>query len=287
MKPAFSTVACPDWTFERIATAAEEGGWQGVELRSFGFGGTRLACEPSQTAGEKVRALFSAAGTEVSCIATSACFDAPIRPAIIGALSSKPGLPLRHVHSALRIAMSLDCNLIRVFGAQVQAGQTRQATIHRIASQLAEAGDMAKNTGARVALENAGSFTTAADVCEILDLVDHPHVGVAYCPALAKLTGEDPVAGLNVIGERLMSVKLRDYRGGVPCHLGDGELPARAVVDALGKADFRGWLVFEHDRLWNRDASEPAATLAAAARRLYEWIGGSTHTRGTRQLVEV
>ncbi len=287
MKPSFSTVACPEWTFEHVAAAAEKGGWQGVELRSFGNGGTQLACEPALTAGEKLRSLFAKAGCEASCIATSASFDAPIRPPVIGALTNKVDAPIRAVGGALRLAMGIECNMVRVFGAVVQPGQTRKATVHRIAARLLQVAQMAQNTGAQIAVENAGSFATAAELCEILDLVDHPLLGVAYCPALAKLAGEDPIAGLNVIGDRLLSIKLRDYRHGRPCELGEGELPTRNVVEALGKADFRGWLVFEHDRLWNRDAAEPAAVLDAAARKLYEWIGGSTRTRGTRQLVEV
>lgn len=287
MKPSFSTVACPKWTFEQVARAADEGGWQGVELRTFGFGGTRLACEPGQTAGEKVRHLFATASCEASCLATSIAFDEPIHPPIIGALLHPVDQPLRQLHSAIRVAVGLECNLVRVFGAQVQPGQTRKATIHRIAGRLNDAGDMAKNTGVRIALENAGSFATAADLCEILDLVEHPWVGVAYCPALAKIAGEDPIAGLNVIGDRLLSVKLHDYRNGVPCGLGDGEFPTRTVVETLGKSDYRGWIVYEHDRLWNRDAAAPSAVLNAAAKRLYEWIGGTTKVRGTRQLVEV
>jgi sugar phosphate isomerase/epimerase len=287
MKPSFSTVACPEWTFEHVAAAAEKGGWQGVELRTFGNGGTQLACEPALTAGEKLRAVFAKAGCEPSCIATSASFDAPIRPPVIGALTNKADAPIRHVSAALKLAVGVECNMVRVFGAVVQPGQARKATVHRIASRLLQVAQMAQNTGAQIAIENAGSFATAAELSEILDLVDHPLLGVAYCPALAKLAGEDPIAGLNVIGDRLLSVKLRDYRNGRPCGLGEGELPTRTVVEALGKADFRGWLVFEHDRLWNRDAAEPAAVLDAAARKLYEWIGGSTRTRGTRQLVEV
>ncbi len=42
MKPAFSTVACPEWTLEDVAEFAGRSGYQGVELRTFGHSSTDL-----------------------------------------------------------------------------------------------------------------------------------------------------------------------------------------------------------------------------------------------------
>jgi len=36
MRTAFSTVACPEWTLEDVASFAAEAGFGGVDLRSFG-----------------------------------------------------------------------------------------------------------------------------------------------------------------------------------------------------------------------------------------------------------
>src|SRR5688572_18579331 len=83
-KTAFSTVACPEWTLARVASAAAEYGYSGVELRTFGSGSTQFACDPALTAPEKVRSLFGAAGTEIASLATSVAFDEPVRPPVLG-----------------------------------------------------------------------------------------------------------------------------------------------------------------------------------------------------------
>ena len=55
MKLAFSTVATAEWTLEEVAAFAEEVGYDGVELRTFGSGSSRFACDPALTSPEKIR----------------------------------------------------------------------------------------------------------------------------------------------------------------------------------------------------------------------------------------
>ena len=81
LRLAFSTVACHTWTLERVARSAGEWGYMGVELRSFGEGGTRFACDPALTSGGKVRELFREAGVEVAGIGGGVRFDAMLAAA--------------------------------------------------------------------------------------------------------------------------------------------------------------------------------------------------------------
>lgn len=55
MKFAFSTVACPEWTLARVASFAQDAGYQGVELPAFGSGSTQFTCDPALTDAEKIR----------------------------------------------------------------------------------------------------------------------------------------------------------------------------------------------------------------------------------------
>lgn len=90
MKPAFSTIACPDWTLDRIVPLARELGYAGIELRSFGQtgggqSGSDLACEPCYTSARKLRELFETEGVEPACIATSIRYDHVVFPPSSGA----------------------------------------------------------------------------------------------------------------------------------------------------------------------------------------------------------
>ena len=92
IRTAFSTTACPDWTLDRVARAAADWGYAGVELRSLGGGGTELACEPALTDPEKTRAMFAGAGVSIASIATGVRFDEAVFPPVVGHILLDPVL---------------------------------------------------------------------------------------------------------------------------------------------------------------------------------------------------
>ncbi len=104
---------------------------------------------------------------------------------------------------------------------------------------------------------------------------------MAYCPAVARLAGESPGDGLNVLGDRVHSVKLKDYRLGTPCALGDGEFDVTGTLSALRASGFDGWLVHEYDRAWFSgglpggapDLTDDAAQIVGASiRAMYDYV---------------
>lgn len=282
MRPAMSTVACPDWTLRMVAEEAERGGWGGVELRTEGTGGVNFACDPALSDAAKVRDLFARSGLKVVTLSTGVAFDAPVFPPVIGYAFTDAEGPIRETKRAVELAAQIDCPTVRVFAFQLHGNESRAAGLRRIVPRLRLAAATARNTGVRVLLENGGSFPTARDLNEIISAVDHPLLAAAYCPAVAAAAGEDPQRGLDLLGSRLLTVKLRDHRAGKACLLGEGELPTQTIVDALRRSGFAGWLVYEHDRAWlgtTPDAADVRAVLSHAARTLYSWAGSAVTRR--------
>jgi sugar phosphate isomerase/epimerase len=288
MKPAFSTVACPDWTLDRIAEQGEAWGYLGCELRTFGNGSTHFACDPALTSPQKVRLMLERAGLEPISLATSIRYDDPITPPVIGNLFDHEG-SVRESKSAIDLALRLEVPYVRVFGFEVVGNEKRSAAMARIASRISKACDYARNSGVKLMLENGGSFSTAVQLAELMDLVNNPLLVAAYSVPVAAAAGEDPVKGVNVLGDRLACLKVRDFKDGRPCVLGDGQVPNRAAVEALGKAGFPGWLVYEYDRAWvdPAKAEDPSPVLAASARRLFEWISPFRTAAGRPDLQRV
>lgn len=272
MKPAFSTVACPTWTFEKLAEQGGAWGFLGVELRTFGSGSTRLACDPALTGGEKLRRLMRRTGFEFASLATGVRFDEPITPPVMGRVFSDTERSVREAKSAIDLAASLGCPYVRVFGFEY-GSERRASALARIVERLKKAVDHCSNRGVELVLENGGSFPTGVDLAEVLDAVDHPRLLAGYSIPVAMAAGENPASGINVLGERLAVVKVKDVKEGRPCALGDGEIDCRPGVEALAKCGFDGWVVFEYDRLWFKDVPEPDDVLARSARTLFSWIG--------------
>lgn len=281
MKLAFSTVACPEWTLARVAAFAQEAGYQGVELRTFGSGSTQFACDPALTDAEKIRRLFAPTGCDIACIATSARYDDAVSPPLIGHILD--GTPKGVVDTgwAVELAARLEAPLVRVYAYQIPGSETRSSGISRIVDRLELAVATARNTGVRLAIENGGSFPTAASLSELLDRVTNALLGAAYSPSIAALSGEDAANGINVLGDRLFSVKLKDYSHGKPCALGEGESGASATARALGERGFPGWVVYEYDRAWVSTPGDPSGVLARSAKTFFQWAGKTVEPNGT------
>lgn len=273
LSTAFSTVACPAWTLERVAAAAAQYGYDGVELRTFGYGSTAIACDPALTSSAKTRSLFAGAGVGIACLATGARFDEPIRPPVMGRVFGDTEAAVRQAKAAIDLAAQVECPLVRVFGFEHPSAEKRAPAVARITERLRLVADAAHNTGVRVVLENGGSFPRAEQVLELIDRVGSPLLGAAYSAPVAFEAGEDPARGARILGQRLWSAKVKDYARNVPCTLGLGDVPCAPFVAELVAMNFDGWLVYEWDRLWLPALALAEDVLPDALRRLYEWTG--------------
>ncbi len=279
MKFAFSTVACPDWTLERMAEVIERLGYLGVELRTFGSGSTLSACDPFLTDAGKVLTLIRGAGAEPCCIATGVSFEDPVTPPIIGHVISDTERAVRAGKEAVELAARLECPFVRVFAFDVPSGESRSSALARICSRLSKVVDAGRARGVRILIQNGGGFCTAAELAEIMDRLPHPMLFAAYDAATARLAGEDPASGFNALGDKLAAVKLRDFAGGKPCALGDGDQPCESVVRELSRRGFPGWVVYEYDRAWVSGAGDALDALRASIERLYAWAGRTSAAR--------
>lgn len=279
MKFAFSTVACPEWTLERVAEVAERLGYLGVELRTFGSGSWASACDPFLTDGAKVMSLIRGAGAEPCCIATGISFEEPVTPPVIGWVISDTERSVRAGKEAVDLAARLECPFVRVFAFDVPVGESRSSALARICARLAKVVDAGRARGVRVLIQNGGGFSTAAELAEIMDRLNHPMLFAAYDAATARLAGEDPAAGINVLGDKLGTVKLRDFSAGKPCPLGDGDQPCESVVRELSRRGYDGWVVYEYDRAWVAGGVDVEAALRTSVERLYSWAGRASAGR--------
>ncbi len=278
MKPAFSTVACAEWTFEQLAAHAERWGYLGCELRTFGYASTSFACDPALTAPFKVRGLLERAGIELVSLATSLRYDDPITPPVLGNVISDTEKSVRETKSAIDLAVRMEVPYVRVFGFEIVGGESRKSAIARIASRIGKATDHARNSGVKVMLENGGSFSTAVQMSELMDAVNNPLLVAAYSVPVGLAAGERSRDAFNVLGDRLACVKVRDFNRGSPCALGDGQIDNRAAIESLGHIGYKGWVIYEYDRAWVDPSvaqPPPEEVLATSAQRLFQWIGAA------------
>jgi len=264
MRLAFSTLACPGWSLDQVVAAARAYGYQGVELRL--IDGEIIDGAMPASERDRVRRTFAEAGIPIVAV------DSSVRVAA----SPDAKAALDELGPFLEIASEWEAPIVRVFGGEWDAGRSREQAIGQARSVLSDAAAVAHQLGISVALETHDRFSSAALVAEVLeDLppaasaiwdVGHPHrVG----------DGPDEVVGL--LSTRIAHVHIKDCRrkpdGGdwQLTLLGEGEVPVRSCIDALGKANYSGWLSVEWEKRWHPELAEPEVALPQFAEILRSW----------------
>lgn len=274
MKPAFSTVACPEWSLSQVAERAQANGFEAVELRTFGDASTKFACDPALTRGDKVRGIFRDRGIEILSIASGVRFDEPVSPPVIGFAISDTERTVREGRRAVDLAVAVEAPLVRVFAFDYPRRERRDRATRRIVGRLARVVDHAEKTGVKVVIENGGAFRTAGELMDLMRASESSLLGVSYNLAVAHAAGERPEEAVATLGDRLMLARIKDLKHGRPCELGTGEVPCERFVRLLMERGFRGPLVYEWDRAWMPELAPAEQVLGGAASRVWSWLGG-------------
>lgn len=121
--------------------------------------------------------------------------------------------------------------------------------LHAYADSLHQIASHADACGMRVLIENIPGclLETASELSQFLGAREFANVDVLYDVANAAAVGEDPVAGLSMLGERVAVVHLSDAPKGAWKHapIGSGDIDFDAVGIQLDTMGYKGEVVME------------------------------------------
>ncbi len=266
---AFSTVACPDWSIEKVAEQARAFGYDGVELRTFGQGSTKIASDPALSDPARVRDVLAACGIAPVCLATSSSLHDP------DAGAGKAGY--YEIMKHIELAAALGAPRVRLFGQKVAINETRSVVIQRIASRIPALAEKAGELGIELLFENAGSFCIAKEWWWLLNLINHPMVGLSW--NLANAAAVDPAErgggmAVTMLNSRIKLVKVKDLKIGEGAGftaLGDGDCNVPLFLKKLRGIGFEGPVCVEWDRIWLPSLTPAEEYLPDALARLKKW----------------
>lgn len=255
---AFSTLGCPDWSLERVAEAAGEYGYDGVELRL--VDGELLAPHPSDSERERMRTVLK--GLPVVAVDTSIRMAAP-----------EPGWE-DDLRGYCEVAVELGSDLLRVFGGTPAPGEEG-----KIVEYLRKAGDIAGGLGVRIALETHDALSSARAVRSALDQVPEPSVGALWDFHHPYRMGEEPEEVWDLIGDRTLLVHVKDAvrdaterTGWKLVLLGEGEVPVRRSLGVVRERGYSGWVTVEWEKKWHPEIAEPEVAFPQHAQLLRRWL---------------
>lgn len=252
---AFSTLGCPSWDWTAVIGHAARWGYGGIELR--GLQGQLDLTAHANFQGKGLKRTLKdlkAFELQIVNIGTSAAFHEPG--------PSKQRAALDEARRAIDLAARLQAPYIRVFGDRFVEGETRKATVERIADGLRQVGEHAKNTGVMPLIESHGDFTDSKSLLEILERAESANVGLLWDAHHTFVSGkEKPEQTFQQLGRFVRHTHLKDSKP-VGDHrryvlTGNGEVPVAETVKTLVQGGYEGYYCFEWEKMWHPDLEEP------------------------------
>lgn len=290
---AFSTLSCPDWSWQEVLAHGVQYGYDGVEVRLLQRQTDLLAVpelQPDQL--PQRRRELQDAGFVVCGLASSVRFDYPQR----AERERQHRTGCRYVD----LAAELEAGFVRVFGDLLPPDADeaeRAAAIGRIAEGLDRLGEYAAEFGIEVLIETHGDFCESGPLREVMDRVRQHAVGVLWDTHHPwRFFGETIDETVEQIGRWVRHTHWKDsvshaaaseneasraaaeqarqlmsgHRHADYTLFGEGEFPAVECMRALHRIGYRGWYCLEWEKMWHPEIADPQEALPPFPRKLRE-----------------
>ncbi|GHO46376.1 sugar phosphate isomerase/epimerase family protein [Ktedonospora formicarum] len=271
MKVAFTTLACPSWNLAQIIAAAQQFGYDGIELRL--LDGDVMEYHRDREKIVNAVNLIRENGLEVCAFDTSCTLNQ----------ATKQGQQeqVESMRSWIQLASELQVPVIRVFGGVNQSGSETEPSEEEVhiwmAGELNAVAEEAQQAGVVVALETHDAFSSAYRVARLLDKVNKPAVGALWDGMHTYRAGEPDEEVSRVLGSRIMHYHVKDATHLADGKwefnlLGEGEIPVDNQLLQLAQLGYDGWVSVEWEKKWHPEIAEPEVVLPQYAAWLKTYL---------------
>ena len=264
---SFSTLGCPDWTFDKILAFAVENKYDGLELRGIRRELDLTKCPEFSTAENLKATKDKIAQNKLKIV------DLGSSCTLHYAEGAEREKSLDEGKRFIDLAQKIDCPNVRVFPNELPKDDTRQAVKERIIKGLQYLGDYAKGSNVSILMESHGDAVNTKELKEIMMAAGKPNVGLVWdIVNMWTVTRESPADVYAQLKPYIRHTHIKDAKmvDGKPQYvfIGKGETPIFQAVDLLYKDGYKGFYSFEWEKLWHPDIPEPEEALADYSREM-------------------
>jgi sugar phosphate isomerase/epimerase len=258
---SFSTLGCPDWNFQQIASFAVQHGYSGIELRGIQRQLNLTKC-PEFNLEENREAtimLMKEKGLQFVGLGSSANLHF--------AEGAEREKNLSEAKRFIDLAQQISCPYVRVFPNNFPKDGDKKTTINLIVKGLQELGAYAKEKKVMVLMETHGDVVYSDDILQIMQAAANKNVGLVWDVCnMWTVTKEPPAQVYQKLKKYIHHTHIKDAKlvDGKPQYtlLGQGDVPIFEAIDSLSKGGYRGYYSFEWEKLWHPEIAEPEIALA-------------------------
>jgi sugar phosphate isomerase/epimerase len=258
---AFTTLGCPDWSFQQIVDFASANDYTGLEIRGIKRQMDLTKCDEFSSA-ERIKetlALMKEKGLKFINLGASANMH----------FQEGPEKEKSMVEAKLFIdlAEKINCPFVRVFPNKFPKGRTKDQTINTVIENLLILGAYAKSRNVTVLLETHGDFSGSDDILKVMKGASHPNIALVWDIAnMWTITKESPSLVYAKLKKYIRHTHIKDAKlNGDKLEytlLGQGDVPIFEAIDILSKDNYKGYYSFEWEKLWHPEIAEPEIALA-------------------------
>ncbi|MBO7406383.1 MAG: sugar phosphate isomerase/epimerase [Clostridia bacterium] len=253
MKIAFSTLGCPDWSWDEILATAKDMGYDAVEIRGISkeiYAPAIPVFAPDRI--NDVRQKLSRMDLKLSCL-TSACY-------LFDKVNSEKTAAEGKAY--IELADSLGIPYVRVLGDRnPEPGEGIDDQF--VADSLKRFCEFARGTGVTVLIETNGVYADSERLLRLVKAVNDPKLGVLWdVHHPYRYFNETPEKTYENLKEYIRYLHVKDsvvtedgklkYR-----MMGYGDLPVAEALKILKAGGFDGYVTLEWVKRWYSELEEP------------------------------
>jgi sugar phosphate isomerase/epimerase len=218
-----------DWDLPTLIANCEKSNLKGVELRTEHAHGVEINLSKSERSEVKKR--FEDSTVEVVGYGSNYQYDNP-DPEVLRK-------SIEDTKKYIILCNDIGASGIKVKPNQFHEGVSHEKTLEQIGRSLNELGKFGADHGQEIRLEVHGPGTSELpNIKKIMDVANHPNVGVCWNCNDVDLLGEGLKYNFNLVKDRLAStVHVRE--------LNIGDYPYQELIKLLVDIDYEGWILLE------------------------------------------
>ena len=249
MKIAFSTLACPEFSWSDIYATAKDLGFDGIEIRGLGDDIFAVKAPPfvdSELPGtlKKMRALR----LEIPCLSSACCLKDV----------EQETENRKEIMHYIELAQKLGTPFIRVLADRDVRPEGDEINDAAIAAQLLKLAPIAEQAGVTLLVESNGVYADTTRLRTLLDSVGSDAVGALWdMHHPFRVANESPEKTIQNLGAYIKYTHIKDSvmtENGLEYRMmGEGDLPIDEMILALRSINYDGYVSLEWVKRWSEE----------------------------------
>ncbi len=240
MKLSFSTIGCPNFSWQEITAMAKDCGFNGIEIRGMGqesFSAITNAMSAESIA--QTKAELTKKRLEIACVSSAS----PLKYA------DRKQANIQEITAQIDMASLLNAPYVRILGDECAMvdGEVDDSVV---LSALKELAQYAESKGVMLLVETNGVYANTARLAKLLQAVASDSVGALWdIHHPYRYMGESAGKTVENLGAYIKHVHIKDsvIENGATVYkiVGEGDIPVDSFIMALNSINYEGYISLE------------------------------------------